>query len=83
MRSLQAEQFQLTCKGVKATLEAVPDTSPLRLTVDAPPHACCFCKFFFNVCETLTLVLSSIWAIRIPPPIPDFPILPLFTPRSV
>ena len=50
----------ITCNGVNATLEAVPDTSPLLLTVEAPPQACCFCRFFFNVWDTLTLVLSSI-----------------------
>ena len=50
----------LTCIGVKATLEAVPEICFLREVV-APPHvACCFCIFRFSVCDTRTLVFSSI-----------------------
>ncbi len=42
-----------TCSGVNATLEAVPETC--FLTEVAPPHvACCLCRFFFRVWDTLT-----------------------------
>ena len=36
LRQLNASEFEITCKGVKATLEAVPDTC--FFTVVLPPH---------------------------------------------
>ena len=65
---------QHTCIGVKATLEAVPETC--LLTVVAPPHCCCFCMFFCSVLEILTLVFSSVCGILILP-VPDLPMVPL------
>ena len=45
--------------------------------VPPQPVACCFCRFFFRVCEIRTLVRSSTCAILILPPIPPLPMLPL------
>ena len=69
----------LTCDGVNATLEAVPETC--FLTEVVPPQTCCFCKFFCKVFEIRTLVFSSTWAVRILP-VPDLPMVPRVYPKS-
>ncbi|KAF4531390.1 hypothetical protein B566_EDAN009631 [Ephemera danica] len=61
------------CIGVKATLEAVPETC--LFTEVAPPHCCCFCMFLCRVLEIRTLVFSSTWGSLIRP-VPVLPIVP-------
>lgn len=67
------------CKGVNATLEAVPDIC--FLTVVLPPYTCCFCRFFCNVLLIRTFVFSSNCGKRILP-VPALPIVPREYPRS-
>lgn len=62
------------CRGVKATLDAVPDTC--FFTVVLPPQICCFCRFFCKVLDILTFVFSSTCGKRTLP-LPALPIVPL------